>query len=795
MPQVTSCPDAQAFQRVLGGHVGAADAERLAEHLELCGRCADTVEQLLASDTLREALQRGGEAQGDDPVVVRLMEKLRGLRQGSAAPAQADKDDEYNLDFLAPAQADDEIGRLGPYRVFKVLGIGGMGIVFEAEDVDLRRRVALKVMLPNSAAKENARQRFLREARAAAAIKHDHIVTIYQVGQDRGVPYLAMEFLQGEPLDQWLGRGRTPTVAQALRLAREIACGLAAAHEHNLIHRDIKPENIWLEVPTGRVKILDFGLALQDGDQRLTQSGMIVGTPAYMAPEQARDSSVDQRSDLFSLGCLLYRLCTGELPFKGSNALSTLTSLALDTPAPVRSLNPAIPEAFSSLITRLLAKDPKERPTSAKEVVQALQVIEREISPVAAVVASSLAIMGAPMEAHQATVASGVISAVSPDPKNEVRTVRIGPDVRRPAFLKRPRVRRAVVATVFLLAGMILAAAFSVFRVQPPTGDFDFVLEIDDPDVAVQVNQKGLVVVHDRKVNREFTLVTGKYVLPAGTYEVVVTDEKAGLTFNTKTFTIQRGDTVVLKAWVEAKAAAKPADDAWIAEVAKLPADKQVEAVTAKLKERNPRFDGRVTPRIDDGVVTKIQFLTDAVTDISPVRALTGLKILDCGASVGSGILVDLKPLQGMALNDLSLPWNPQLADLSPLRGMPLASLHLGGCSNVKSLAPLKGMPLKFLHLWATSVADLSPLAGMQLEGFNAGGVPIADLSPLKGMPLTYYEAVNTKVTDYTPLTGMPLRRIHADFILERDSEVLRSLKSLEHANQKPVAEFLKKVP
>jgi len=166
-----------------------------------------------------------------------------------------------SYDFLAPPLAPDELGRLGPYRVLKVLGAGGMGVVFLAEDPQLARLVALKAMLPGVAVSDSARERFLREARAAASIKHDNIVSIYQVGEDRGVPFLAMELLDGEPLDARLQReGKLPR-AEVVRIGREIALGLAAAHKRGLIHRDIKPANLWLEAETGRVKILDFGLA------------------------------------------------------------------------------------------------------------------------------------------------------------------------------------------------------------------------------------------------------------------------------------------------------------------------------------------------------------------------------------------------------------------------------------------------------------------------------------------------------------------------------------------------------
>src|SRR5581483_3887523 len=214
-----------------------------------------------------------------------------------------------SYDFLAPPEGPDEIGRLGPYRVLAVLGAGGMGIVFRAEDTQLNRAVALKVMLPKLAGTEGARQRFVREAQAAAGVKHDHVVSVYQVGEDRDVPFLAMELLLGESLDQRLRReGKLPLV-EVLRLGREIALGLAAAHQRGLIHRDIKPANLWLEAETGRVKLLDFGLARAVGQgNQLTQQGAIIGTPAYMAPEQGQGKSLDHRCDLFSLGCVLYRL-------------------------------------------------------------------------------------------------------------------------------------------------------------------------------------------------------------------------------------------------------------------------------------------------------------------------------------------------------------------------------------------------------------------------------------------------------------------------------------------------------
>jgi hypothetical protein len=220
-----------------------------------------------------------------------------------------------------------------------------------------------------------------------AKVKHDHIVVIYDVGTDRDVAFLAMEFLEGESLDQWLERGGVPSIPEAVRIVREVAEGLAAAHEAGLIHRDIKPGNIWLEKVTGaeprgrdhspRVKLLDFGLARSaDEDIHLTQSGMVVGTPSYMSPEQARGQALDARSDLFSLGVLLYRLCAGRQPFRGPTTVALLTALATETPLSVREVNPAVPPALADLTMRLLAKRPADRPHSAGAVVEALRGLE-----------------------------------------------------------------------------------------------------------------------------------------------------------------------------------------------------------------------------------------------------------------------------------------------------------------------------------------------------------------------------------------------------------------------------------
>jgi serine/threonine protein kinase len=361
--------------------------------------------------------------------------------------------------FLASPQEADELGRLGPYRVLKVLGTGAMGVVFQAEDPHLKRMVALKVMRPTLAASAEYHRRFLREARLSASIDHEHIVTTYQVGEDRGVPFLAMQMLQGETLEDRLNRagGRLP-LAEVLRVGREIAEGLGAAHARGLIHRDVKPANVWLEKDRGRVRIVDFGLARgSEPDAQFTQAGAVIGTPAYMAPEQARGEEVDARSDLFSLGAVLYRAATGEAPFGGKDTLSVLNALATRTPTPPHRIVASLPRLFSGLVMRLLAKDPEDRPQSASEVVEAVEALERGDADEAA--AEPIAEAPRPPARTKAQPAAPAAPALRSGGKKSK-----GPSARQPRAKKRPPTRKdwgPLVLTVGV-ALLVIAALFLV---------------------------------------------------------------------------------------------------------------------------------------------------------------------------------------------------------------------------------------------------------------------------------------------------------------------------------------------
>ncbi len=274
--------------------------------------------------------------------------------------------------FLPPSQKPGSIGRLDHYELLAVLGRGGMGIVLKAFDEKLHRAVAVKVLAPHLAASDMARQRFTREARLAAAVRHDNVIGIHAVEDAGPTPYLVMELIDGPSLADRLRQGGSFAVEEVMRVGQQIAAGLAAAHRHGLVHRDIKPANVLLEASTRRVKITDFGLARAADEPSLTQHGFLVGTPAYMSPEQAEGDPVDHRSDLFSLGSLLYHLCTGRLPFHAESTAGVLKRVRAATPRPLREVNPDVPAWLDALIARLHAKDPADRVHSAAEVADVL---------------------------------------------------------------------------------------------------------------------------------------------------------------------------------------------------------------------------------------------------------------------------------------------------------------------------------------------------------------------------------------------------------------------------------------
>jgi eukaryotic-like serine/threonine-protein kinase len=264
------------------------------------------------------------------------------------------------------------------YQLDRSLGNGGMGEVFEATDLTLHRNVAVKLLSPSLVQDEPARARFLREARALAQVNSPHVVAVYDAGEDAERPYLVMELVEGTTLEHELERAGRLEPPRAVAIAKDIASGLASAHEQGIVHRDVKPSNVFL-TPSDAAKIGDFGIArLERPDATLTLTGQTFGSPPYVAPEQATGGKVDARADLYSLGCVLFQMLVGRRPFSGDDAVSLVYQHVHTTPPRVDSLHPEVPVALGDLVAGLMAKDPDDRPDSAEEVRRALESVPTE---------------------------------------------------------------------------------------------------------------------------------------------------------------------------------------------------------------------------------------------------------------------------------------------------------------------------------------------------------------------------------------------------------------------------------
>jgi serine/threonine protein kinase len=360
-------PDPVRLQALAGQLPAARDPACMA-HLKRCASCRQTFESFRALD---------GSGSGNSNAA--SLEEVHG---STTLPVSAETSTIHSgkaFPFLQAGQSPDELGRLPGYRVLELLGAGGMGLVFLGEDLLLSRSVAIKLIKPEICDDPEVLQRFMKEARAAAQVDHPNIVPIHHVGEYNEAHFIVMPLLRGQPLDKLLEQQKSLPQDEALRIAQEIAAGLVAAHEHPLhfIHRDIKPKNVFVEQPSGNVRILDFGLARAAADARLTRTGATLGTPSYMSPEQASGKPVDHRSDLFSLGATLYRMAVGAPPFPGKRTEDVLINLLQCQPIPPDQANKAVSPDVSDYILKLMSRSPADRPASAREVMTRLQALRQ----------------------------------------------------------------------------------------------------------------------------------------------------------------------------------------------------------------------------------------------------------------------------------------------------------------------------------------------------------------------------------------------------------------------------------
>ncbi len=733
---------------------------------------------------------------------------------------------------------------LGNYVLMEKIGAGGMGQVFKARHRRMDRLVAVK-LLPAATTRDKAViARFEREVKAAAKLRHPNIVAADDADCANGVHFLVMELVDGQDLSAFVKKNGPLTIEKAVDFILQTARGLEFAHKKGVVHRDIKPANLLLDTE-GTVKILDMGLARLGGvgddspQADLTSTGTIMGTVDYMAPEQAMDTkTADARADIYSLGCTLYYLLTGKATYEGDTLMKKLLAHREQSIPSLRADRPEIPEVLEKVFPKMLAKRVEDRFQTMTELIAELEKIDTGRQTTVMPDLSNRTVPSAVTKTFTFTNGFRDIQVADATHKTKPKAKRGQP------FWKNIGVQiGAGLLGLLLLAGIIVSLQ---------TKDGKLIVEVDQPDAMVQVlDSEGKVEISQKGGDGKITISVdpGKHRLKVvkdgfATYGQEFEMEQGGKKEITARLEPLKDRPVVVGTKPVPAVGEKkslffdtPAFDPWAKEVAAMPAEKQVEAVSKKLVELNPGFDGNLNPSFVLGVVHGLQFFTDNVTDISPVGALKGLTSLKCGgSSKGKGRLTDLSSLKGLPLAQLYFGWNQDVSDLSPLREMPLKDLLFFGTqvedlsplqgmkltslmcnvTKVSDLSPLRGMPLTVLYCdethvadlsplrdmsltrlnvnYCQDIADLSPLKGMKLSMLSCAGTQVSDLSPLQGMPLTWLDCRRLRITDFTPLKDMPLQYFAFDFSPEQDTGLLRSIKTLDTINDKPAVEFWKEV-
>lgn len=571
--------------------------------------------------------------------------------------------------LLTPSSNPDSIGMLGHYEIREKLGVGGYGTVFKAKDTRLDRIVAIKILSHQLAATSPPRKRFLREARLAASVKHDNVVQIYAV-EDEPSPYIVMEFVAGETLQQRLMRTGPAGFSEVIQIGHQIASGLAAAHDRGVIHRDIKPDNILLEAdPDLQVKLSDFGLARTIDDSSMTQSGQIIGTPLYMSPEQIRGGSLDHRTDLFSLGSVLYTICGGHPPFRATNTMAVLRRVTDDKPRPLSELIPETPDGLCAVIEGLLAKQPDDRPDSAREVADLLLTCL--------------------------------------DSSRTARILRRRRSSRATGRLSRIAVLLLVVVVATLFAVPSTRATFfanfstadrspqplqsEIVTLDPPTEEMQPASAIDDLNRTADTAEQQVteVIRQLMELNPELDRSCISYKIEEGVVANFFCIGSRGLT-----------NISPIRQLTDLTSASFAAD---------------YRAQAATLTSLAP---------LEGLPLQHLHLAHQAATDLTPLADMP-LEILVLWDWKGT----DISPLANMPLRDLTIGYSP-LSNIEPLRDLSLELIILTGTS-VEDLSPLEGMPLRTLQINQTQIADLSPVASCPLETLYMQDTRVRDFSNL----------------------------------------------------------------
>ena len=687
-----------------------------------------TPEQVDAAKDEQRTLEQSGEH-------VSLADML--IRQGMITPAIR-----ANVEKMVQTTQGVGIQSLGQYKLLKKIGEGGMGIVYLAEDTVVGRKVALKVLPKRRASDAEFLTRFKREAKSTGKLNHENIVTAFTIGEEKGFNYYVMEYCDGEPLDKLLSRDHVLSWDKATGIAIQVARGLQHAHEHGILHRDIKPGNIFITT-AGVAKILDMGLSKNMADQDAgfnTASGMALGTPHYISPEQARgDRIIDGRTDIYSLGATLYNLVTGETPFEGPTAAVIMMKHLNESLPNPQDIRDDIPEGLCQTIQKMMAKEPEDRYRNCGELLADLELIAAGKTPASKPMGDMKSSVAKRSVLRSA--ADAAVPRLRPSPSAHVSAPRHVHPARPLAQPAQRKFNVKLILAGFAATVLLCVVGYFVFR---STGKQDERAETGKTGVEIE-----------------------KHVTHPGPTPVPV----PGTT----------GHAAVQPPLHDPKNDVAQPPDEWIRTIQKLPAEGQLAHVIEALMKLNPGYEGQRNKRIEDEQVTELVIKSDALVDISPLRALTALRKLKCEGNFdqnnpqrGRNLIADLSPLKHMPLTVLGLAAT-SVVDLSPLKHMQLTDLDLSG-TFVSDLSPLKGMPLKHLNCMITPVAELAPLAGTSLETLNIHATPAKNLTPLAGHKLKILQASDTKIDDLSPLKNMPIANLDVSGTFVADLSPLKSM-------------------
>jgi tetratricopeptide (TPR) repeat protein/predicted Ser/Thr protein kinase len=677
---------------------------------------------------------------------------------------------------VCPVVERERLHYVGDYELLEEIARGGMGVVYTARQVSLNRIVAVKMILTGKLASPGEVRRFRAEAEAAATLQHPNIVAIHEIGEDDGLPYFSMDFIEGRSLRELVREGPMPAKRGAA-LMKTAAEAIHYAHQRGVLHRDLKPSNIVLDI-LGQPHITDFGLAKQFTADAglltsdLTLTGQILGTPSYMSPEQVigKRQAVGAASDLYSLGAIFYFLITGRPPFQGETLQQVFEQVTHSSPLSPRLLNPALPRDLETICLKCLQKEPSKRYASAAAFAEDLNRFLRD-EPILARPTGTTAKMWRWCRRHVTVTVSAflIVALVAGFSWRNWRTLtelrntapslvalaRSLADAQRfPEALERMDLAlqlQPLNADYLLFKGDLLQA---MLRLEEARGSYARALAIEPSLSSARENLKlcdKLLTARQRQSRWTMEDLTELYNALLGR------DRSA-----------------------EAYAVARRLDAAKGRFVQSLQVRLNQAGITNKLGWSQHRPAGlggypagspkRFKPGSRNYLYLNLDF--SDIADLSPLRGipLQELSIMTCRN------LVDLRPLQGMPLVRLRLSFG-KVADLSPLAASPLEVLELS-FNDVQDLGPLRSIrTLRSLNLANVDVSDLSPLKGLPLEVLGVGTSLVSSLEPLRDMRhLTSLGLGYVKVTDLRPLAGLQLRELQLEHLNVADISPLRGL-------------------